>query len=238
MAKKVRKVNPNRAPLVEGSSLTVGQANRQAHRAARVRYGAAVHAQKQDIASSETLAKDTAGWYDAYLKELSQHRSNIAGQANAQNTAVQQLGQSAANADDARRREVDAQLQADAQTRGATVDPQLSRDAANGSSVRQAMFNSYGAMLAGQGRANTDYADTLAHVVAPGQKLQAQAQSARGTSALRSKLSELKGEKSAYEQSFLDSLTDSGTQERPGGRGCRGQQRAEDGNPQRDGALP
>jgi hypothetical protein len=100
-------------------------------------------------------------------------------------------------------------MQADAQKRGASVDPQLSKDSANGASVRQAMFNSYGAMLAGQGRANTDYADTLAHVVAPGQKLQAQAQNARGTTALRSKLTDLKGEKGAYKQSFLDSLTDS-----------------------------
>jgi hypothetical protein len=122
---------------------------------------------------------------------------------------VQQLGQSASAGDDSRRREVDAAMQADAQKRGATVDPQVSKDSAAGASVRQAMFNSYGAMLAGQGRANTDYADTLAHVVAPGQKLQAQAQNARGTTALRSKLTDLKSEKGAYKQSFLDSLTDS-----------------------------
>jgi hypothetical protein len=77
MARKVKKahkaVNPNRLPLVQGSSLTVGQANRQARQATRVRYGSAEHAQKQDIASNQTLGQDQAGWYDSYLKELATH---------------------------------------------------------------------------------------------------------------------------------------------------------------------
>jgi hypothetical protein len=180
-----KKVKPAQQPLVQGSALTVGDANRQAKNATNVRYGAQTQGVKRELASQQQLNQDTAGWYEDYKRELAQHHANVAQNTANQNTANQQLLGSVKG------------LDSDAQT----------DEAKQAAGVRQMLLGSYGTHMASLGRSATDYADAQAHVVAPGQKLQAQAQGGRNLQATRQKLTDLRAERGAYRQSFLDSLT-------------------------------
>jgi hypothetical protein len=81
-------------------------------------------------------------------------------------------------------------------------------DASKAQAVRQAMLGNFGALQNAQGRNATDYADTLATVVGPGQKLQAQAQGRRNTNAVRDQVASLGLQKGAYASKFsTDAIT-------------------------------
>jgi hypothetical protein len=160
------------APIVPGGSTTQRDLAHQLDAATTLQYGPNAEGQ------SRARERDIAGWYDQYKADLAAHAANtqtIGGQATTalsnQATGIRGLDQT----------QLDAQQQAanaSAAQRGATAG-NLGPDASNASTVRQAMLAALAGGQTGANTANSTYADTLAHVVGPGQKLQAQAQ-ARG----------------------------------------------------------
>jgi hypothetical protein len=70
--------------------------------------------------------------------------------------------------------------------------------------LRQALTASFGAMLAGQGANASSYADTLAHVVGPGQKLQGLTRAQGDVTKAQQARSDLAREKGSFEQQFED----------------------------------
>ena len=182
-----------RAPVVQGSSLTNRDVARQANAGAEVKYGDVIRQGQQSIGQSEQAGKDMAGYFDDYQRKL----------AEAQGTQAQ-IG-----------REATAGIGSLAGAFGAPDTAGLSAgnaaDATNAATVRKAILANVGAVQTAQaGNANT-YANQLANVVAPGQKLAAQAQSAGKTQSLREQLSGLVKEKGTYKQQLqADAVADEG----------------------------
>jgi hypothetical protein len=177
------------APITPGSAVTERDLSRQTRTASDVRYGQAEQQSRQDIAASEQRARNVAAWYDNYLKELASHQQNVAGFQSQATQAVQGLSQAGAGL-------------------GSGAAENLSADnqqtAANASAVRRALVDSYGAMLSSQGANANTYASSLAHVVGPGQKLQAQQQAQGRTGKAQQALEQLLREKGAFRQQLGD----------------------------------
>jgi hypothetical protein len=181
----------NNAPVVPGSSLTNRQADTQAQTATQVQYG-------PQEAALKGIARDTPGWYDQYLGALNDHTRNVqAYQAGAQ-AALQNTQQGITGLSQQGLSDLQGQAQASAAPRGATAADQ-SGTASNAAAIRQALMGSFMAQQGSQGASANTYADTLANVVAPTQKLSAIAQS-------RGKLSDLSRQEGAFKQSQRDTI--------------------------------
>jgi hypothetical protein len=177
-------------PVTPGSTLTNRQLAQQRNAAVQVQYGPQDQALGSRLAASQQTEKDQAGWYQDYLNELAQHKKNVADISANANTAYQGLSGAA-------------------QGLGTGVEGTGAQDdASKAQAVRQALLGNFGALQNAQGRNATDYADTLAKVVGPGQKLQAQAQGRRNTNAVRDQVASLGLQKGAYASKFsTDAIT-------------------------------
>jgi hypothetical protein len=173
-------------PVTPGSSLTGRDLAHQANAATTVQYGPQQAALNTKLAQTQQLGNDTAGWYDQFKAELQKHQDNIA--AN---------GQAAQDGVRAQTGAVGALGAATAQGTGAVLD-----DAQKATAIRQALSGSFGAMVTAQSKNANDYADTMTHVVAPGQKLTALNQSAKNAGSVRDQLTELAKEQGAYGAKF------------------------------------
>jgi hypothetical protein len=201
--RKVRQTNAyNATPITEGSTVTNAQLAQEAANATRVRYGPQEQALGAQQQRATSLGNDQNSWYDAYRAELATHAANtqqIGAQAVTQDA---QLAQGARGLDQSQATAQQQQMAADAATRGATVDPSLARTASDASAVRQQMLAGFGSQQAATGAAHSQYADTLAHVVAPTQQLQARAQAANKVQDIVNQITALQGDKGAYDQSY------------------------------------
>jgi hypothetical protein len=166
-----------------------------------VKYGPAAQQYTKNLAQAGGLARDTGDWYAAYQKALQDHARNTAvigaygvGQLGQFSGALQGLDQSQLN-------QSQAAANQDASVRGAVAGNQ-GPDASNAAGVRQAGLAAQAGQLAGTSMANTRYADTLANVVAPGQRIQAGAQAAQGVTDAGQKLADLATQTGAYKQSY------------------------------------
>lgn len=199
---QTRKTNAfNAAPVVPGSTVTNKDLASQRAAAAALKYGGAETQAGRDIASRQTAVGQTAGYFDQYLADLRSHEANQA-QINAQSQAamqgltgsVQGLGQQAG--------QVVAQGNQGTQAALGMAPASITQDASNASMIRQALTASLGAMLTGQGASAQSYADTLAHVVGPGQKLQGVTRAQGDVTKAQQARSDLAKEKGAFEQQF------------------------------------
>jgi hypothetical protein len=193
----------NRTPVVPGSTVTNKDLASQRDAAASLKYGGAEAQAGRDIASRQAAVGQTGGYFDNYLAELRAHEANQA-QINAQSQAatqglagsVQGLAQGDAN--------VVSQGNQSLQAATGTAPASVTQDASNASMLRQALTASFGAMLAGQGANASGYADTLAHVVGPGQKLQGVTRAQGDVTKAQQARSDLAKEKGSFEQQFED----------------------------------
>jgi hypothetical protein len=199
--------DPLDMPVTPGSSITRRQAMRMAKNATNVRYGGQETGVNQQIAQSQQLGRDQAGWYQQYLDALKGYQTDTQNRAAATNAAVQAEANSFRTLDQGNLTAQQQAMNADAANRGATVDPRLAQDASNASVVRQALQGGLGALIAQQGLSAGNQAANLAQVVGPGQRLQAQAQNMRQQGALGEQLTGLKGQEGSFAQQFIDSLT-------------------------------
>lgn len=155
------------APAVPGGTLTNGQVAQQSQQAADLQYG------PNALALQQQRNKDAAGWYDQYKASLAQYLGNTQAAGDAAVTALGNLQKGVtglAQADQAAGQQRAEQLRA--LTGGQAQDMTPTNSAAAG--VRQAMLAAIGGQQVAANTANSKYADALANVVAPGQKLQAQ----------------------------------------------------------------
>jgi hypothetical protein len=201
---QTRKTNTfNAAPVVPGSTVTNKDLIGQRNAAASLKYGGAETQAGRDIASRQAAVGQTGGYFDNYLAELRAHEANQA-QINAQSqAAVQGLAgsiQGLAQGDAGVVSQGNQSLQAATGAAPAAV----TQDASNASMLRQALTASFGAMLAGQGANASSYADTLAHVVGPGQKLQGLTRAQGDVTKAQQARSDLAKEKGSFEQQFED----------------------------------
>jgi hypothetical protein len=189
------------SPITPGSTLTGRDLAREAAAATDVRFGPQERALQTQQAQATQQGKDVAGWYDQYLKELGTHAANTQ-QINSEAVGqMQRTGAGLRALDQTQFAQQQQALATDAAGRGATP-ANLGPDASNASLVRQAMLAGFSNQQALTGGASNRYADTVAHVVGPGQKLQARAQSARGVRDVADKLTGLAADKGAYNQEY------------------------------------
>lgn len=174
-------------PVTPGSSLTNRDLAHQRSAATTVEYGAADQALGAKLAGAQQQQKDQASWYQQYQDQVNKLRGDIANnsdqavtQAQGLTSAVGQLGKDTAVGT------------------GSVAD-----DASKASAIRQALSASFGAMMASKGTNAKNYADQLADVVVPGQKLTALNQSAKDVGSVRDQIAALAREKGAYGSKFM-----------------------------------
>lgn len=190
-----------RTPVTPGSSLTNADLARETANAATVRYGSAEQELAKQAQQGIALGRDTAGWYDAYRRELAQHAQNTqAIQAATQQQMLAQ-GQGMRALDQSNLQQSQTAADQSAAMRGATA-ANLAPTANDASLVRQQMFAGFGAQQAAIGGAHGQYADTMANVVAPTQKLRAMGQAAQGVRDVGEKALQLQKEKGAYADTY------------------------------------
>jgi hypothetical protein len=166
-----------------------------------VKYGPLEQQQKQTLGEEQTRARDTTGFYDQYLRQIAQHAQNV--QSIGANAAQTGLGlqQGVTGLSQASLTGIQNPANADAAARGAQAGD-LSGMASNAAAIRQSLVGSFVAQQAGQNAAAQDYADTQAHVVAPGQKLAGQAMAQGVVRKARDKITETTAERGADDALF------------------------------------
>lgn len=189
--REARRLN---TPVLPGSSLTNRDVERQVGAATDLQFG------PNAVALQQQRNRDTADWYAQYQRDLQQHAANVgqigqqaAGQVAGLSQGIRGLGDQALTEQQQR----EAQ---NARVTGAQPDG-AAQTASDASAVRQAMVAALGSAEAGRGAARSSYADALANVVAPGQRLQAQA---AGQSSLR----DLEGKIGAFKAAKTGDLVD------------------------------
>src|SRR4051812_985332 len=197
-----RKTNVRLAqPIVAGSTTTERSLAHEAQAAMDVKYGPLEQQQKQTLGEEQTRARDTTGFYDQYLRQIAQHAQNV--QSIGANAAQTGLGlqQGVTGLSQAGLAGIQNPANADAAARGAQAGD-LSGMASNAAAIRQSLVGSFVAQQAGQNAAAQDYADTQAHVVAPGQKLAGQAMGQGVARRAREKTTETPAERGADDALF------------------------------------
>lgn len=192
----------NNAPITDGSTVTNKQLGVEANNAATVQFGGERQQLTADQQRAQSLGRDMTDWYAAYRAELAAHATNARAIGDAAVAQDAQLAQGARGLDAQTNSAQAQQMAADAAIRGGTVDPSLAQTAANASQVRQQMLAGYGSAQAATGAARSQYADTLAHVVAPTQELQAKAQAANRVTAVGDQLKSLAEREGALKSSY------------------------------------
>lgn len=163
------------APITPGSSLTERGLNRETRNALDVKYGPLEQQQRQGVGEAQAWQHDIGGYYDQYLKQIAQQAANVRAIGGQANTAMQGLQGGVTGLATADLKDVQGAANKDAAQRGTTAGD-VSGMASNAAAIRQALVGSFAAQQTTQNAAAARYADTLANLVAPGQKLQAVAQ--------------------------------------------------------------
>lgn len=188
----------NRSPITPGSSITGGQLSKRANAAATLQYGSTLSDAQKAAERAAGVARDTQGWYDQYLQELERARQNTVGANQAADGTIRGLQGSISGLS-----QPSAQ---DAAANGGSAQNQT--DASNAAAIRQALGASLGGRQAGLGAASNNYANTLAHVVGPGQKLQAAAVGAQQVRDAEQKVSDVRSQIGAYKQNYRSQVLD------------------------------
>jgi hypothetical protein len=196
MAKKI-KLN---APIVPGSTITERALAAAVNAAAKTKYGGVLQSQQQAINQAKQAATDIGGkggFYDQYLAQLATHVANINAIATQSNAQMAQLPTAVTGLATAETNSLQNALNANAAARGAQAG-NLGPQASGAATTSQALAANYAAQQTGVNQANQNYADTLAHVVAPAQKLTAQTQAQTKVQAARQARQETKSEVGAF----------------------------------------
>jgi hypothetical protein len=192
------------APITAGSTTTERDLAHAAQAATSVKYGPQETQANQLIGTAQQTQRDTGDYYNQYIQQLQQHQSNVAAFQQGAQTALAQTAQGITGLSGQQGAELQAQATQRAAQQGVAQAGDLSGMASNAAAVRQALIGSFQAQQAGTGAAANTYADTLANVVAPGQKLSAQAQAAGKVKDAQKKLADLKALEGDYNQTFRD----------------------------------
>lgn len=185
--RKQRELNTRlNAPATPGSSMTNRDVAHQADSAVRLQYQPQEQQVQSNIAAREQTEKDVGNWFAKFQDDLRTHATNI--QAIGKQGVDSATGLTAAAGG--------------MQAPGGTATP----DDANAAKVRAALAASLGGLANQTAASNNTYADTLANVVAPGQRVVGLMGARKDTMSVRDKLSALKAEEGAANQKFRSDL--------------------------------
>jgi hypothetical protein len=185
--RKQRELNTRlNAPVTPGSSMTARDVAHQADSAVRLQYAGPEQQVQSNIAAREQTEKDVGNWFAKFQDDLRTHAQNIQSIGQQGVTAATGLTQAAGGM----------------QAPGGTATP----DDANAAKVRAAMAASLGGLTNQTASANSTYADTLANVVAPGQRVVGMMGARKDTMSVRDKLSALKADEGAANQKYRSDL--------------------------------
>lgn len=176
------------APVAPGSSLTNRQLGRDTKSYITQKYAQGDQAERQGIATQEGLNRDTTGWYDQYLNDLRTHARNIGTFADQNVAQTQGAGTGIANAG--------------TQALAGQTDPISRGINAQAADTRARYAGSFAGQASAVGTADKNYASTVANVVGPGQKLQAQVQGGRTLQTMREKATARADAKGADAQQY------------------------------------
>lgn len=190
-----------RQPIVAGSTTTERDLAREATAAGNVKYGPLETQQQQTLGEEQARQRDTGGFYDQYLRQVAQHSQNVQNIGAAATTAGLGVQQGITGLAGAGLAGVQNPAVADAQARGAQAGD-MSQMANQAAAVRQALVGSFVAQQAAQNAAASNYAGTQANVVAPGQKLGAQAMATGRVRQARERQEATGREKGAFSEQF------------------------------------
>ncbi len=170
---------------------------RQANAEAELAFGPQEKLYQQQQVQNRASALRDQDFFKTYLDTINQAKAQAAQNYQGAITGVQNLGSSLDASSAKNWGAQQSQMQADAATRGAQVDPGLAQTAQNASAVRTALTGSYGAMLTGQGaNAATNFGNqSIVGVQQRGE--QGRAREQKGTD-LAQKVLDLAGEKGLW----------------------------------------
>lgn len=188
-------------PVTPGSTMTERDLARESGAAADVEFGDREASERRALAEEQARTRDLGGWYDQYLAAVRQHSANVQGIGAAAATAGQGLQQGVTGLGQAGLAQIQNPANADAAARGAQAND-LSGLANQALAVRQALTGSFIAQQNAANAANSNYADSVANVVAPGQKLGAMAQQSGKEAQRRQDITETAKRKGAFETEF------------------------------------
>jgi hypothetical protein len=152
------------SPIVQGGTTTQRDLAHSREAAVTTQFG------PNAVGAYQQREKDTGGWFDEFQRRIEQFRQNEQGYGQQADAQVANLGN----------------VQGPA---GSTPqDAGVADDAKKAAAVRSAILGAMQGQIAGQSRAANSYADTLANVVVPGQKVQALTQARGATDELKGKI--------------------------------------------------
>jgi hypothetical protein len=190
----------NRTPIVPGSSINNKTLATQTRAAMDTKYGPLQAEQGRGVRRAQSAARDVGGpggFYDQYLAQLAQHSQNINAIGQQANAAVGALPAQVTGLAGADAGSLQGAANAGAAARGMGPAGDITGMASNATAIRQGLVASFGAQQAAQNAAAQTYADTLAHVVAPTEKLAGQAVAQGKIKTARDKVTETKRERGA-----------------------------------------
>ena len=161
------------SPVAPGSALTNRQLGRDTKSYMTQKYAQGDVVERQGIATQEGINRDTTGWYQQYLQDLRTHAANVNTFADQNVQQTQAAGTGIANAA--------------GQALAGQRDPISQGLNAAAADTRARYAGSFAGQASAVGTANKNYASTVANVVGPGQKLQAQVQGTRALTTLKEK---------------------------------------------------
>jgi hypothetical protein len=161
-------------PITEGSSITERDLARESKSAMDVKYGDVEQAQRQRVQEEQQRQRDftgPGGFYDQYLHQMAENSKqvqNIGAATVGAGLAAQRGVAGLAGADFT---QLQGQANQSAALNGVAPANDMTKVAADAASTRQALVGSFVSQQAAQAAATQTYADSMARVVGPQQKL-------------------------------------------------------------------
>lgn len=203
-----RRMNQRLAmPVAEGSNLTMRDLSREANSDTTLRYAQAEGELARQLRDSQAAEQRLPTFIEAYRKALADAQTNTAAAYNKAAQGSQAMGQADTQQTAADSAAQLAEATKDAQTRGASVDPEMLKRSVDAAAVRQANANTVADLSRAQGANSTNYYASVQGNLPL--KLQEQVSQERGRrSDIQSKIKDLLLEKGAFNQSQRGKIMD------------------------------
>jgi hypothetical protein len=210
---KAKKLNLNK-PLVAGSNVTLGDVLKAATAAAKVEFGGQLGEAQKNLGGAKAFATDLGGpggFYDQYLAKLQQHATNVNATGQAASTAIQGLQAGVTGLGQQTLAPIQGQANAQAAATGMGPAGDLTGLADQALGVRQALVTAFGTGQAARNKAAEDYADALANVVGPQEKLGGITQARGKVEEARKNVQTVRGQIGAFKTKYISEAKDEAT---------------------------
>ncbi len=189
------------APITPGSSITNQMLGQQTDAAVNLQYGQTDQQLAQNAQAQSAATNRNQDWYRQYQDDVNAAQSRQSQGQQALASQLQGMNQSGQDASLQSTQAIQGQMQADAASRGATVDPSVAGNAVQAASVRRALQDSFGAQLIGAAANQAAFTNSQGLVARQqgGERLQADQGQERK---IRSDQATVAGQKGSYRTKF------------------------------------